>query len=97
MSATRNCQAGDWAICLGPLHRGRVVRCIRWLGKVEGWKRYDRWETDKFVVGVKKGLSPTSAKLGDETYSYPDSLLQPVRGTFEEILAQVTAFRMTMK
>jgi hypothetical protein len=61
------------------------VRCIRWVGRVEGWDHADRWETDLTFVGKTKGW------IGN---SYSDFNLRPLRGTFEEIVTQVVAYRL---
>lgn len=89
---TRNCKQGDWAICLGKNYNGRVVRCLEWAGKVKGWTYSDRWHVDKPVSATRAGKI---VAIGELTFTYRDSQLRPLRGTFEEIVAQVTAYRLT--
>lgn len=66
-----NCKPGDLAIivrsCAG--HEGKIVRIVRWVGKVRGWVGDDRWETDTQLRGERGGL----------TRSMRDSALRPIR------------------
>lgn len=50
-------------------NEGRIVRCIRFVGKVPGWLGDDRWETDQVITGVR----------GGKTNAVQDSILRPLR------------------
>lgn len=66
-----NCKPGDLAIIVkSPAgNAGKIVRCIRFVGKVDGWVGNDRWETD----------SELPSTCGWVTRTMRDSYLRPIR------------------
>lgn len=66
-----NCKPGDLAVIVRSVagNEGRIVRCIRFVGKVRGWVGDDRWETDQVLIGER----------GGKTNAVQDSCLRPLR------------------
>jgi len=56
-----NCKQGDLAIvvrsCAG--NEGKIVRCLRFIGKVKGFAGDNRWETDTPLITNKGNYSAT--------------------------------------
>lgn len=38
--------------CWNPANNGKVVKCIKFIGKVDGWEYKDRWEIDTKMYSV---------------------------------------------
>lgn len=66
-----NCKQGDLAIVVKSMngHEGKIVKCMRFVGKVHGWQCDDRWEIDQHLQGF----------LGGWTNTASDSCLRPIR------------------
>lgn len=71
-----NCKQGDLAIIVKSYagNEGKIVRCLRYVGKVEGWIGRDRWETDTQIIG----------EFGSVTNTVNDSYLRPIRDSDKE-------------
>lgn len=66
-----NCKPGDLAVVIRSHagHEGKIVRCIRFLGKVHLWNGSDRWETDIELPN----------RFGNVTCTMRDAYLRPIR------------------
>lgn len=71
-----NCKEGDLAIIVSSEagNEGKIVRCIRFIGKVHGWDGSDRWKIDQELVGV----------FGGRTMTCRDSRMRPLRNPGED-------------
>lgn len=67
------CKVGEMAVIVRSStgEEGRILTCIRFLGRVPGWHGDDHWQVDIETKGV----------LGGSSYTYPDSYLRPIRPT----------------
>lgn len=66
-----NCKPGDLAVMVksGAGNEGRILTCIRFIGRVSGYEGSDYWEVDKALT----------SKFGDKTRIARDSQLRPIR------------------
>jgi hypothetical protein len=66
-----NCKPGDMAVYVrsDSCNLGKIVRVLRFVGKVDGWTGDDRWLTDSLQVGAYGGRTNTAR----------DSNLRPIR------------------
>ena len=71
-----NCKPGDLAVIVrsDAGNEGRIVRCIRFVGKVPGWVDDDRWEIDQVLKG----------HLGGKSKTVRDSRIRPLRDPGED-------------
>lgn len=71
-----NCKQGDLAIITSSAagNEGKIVRCIRFIGKVHGWDGTDRWEIDQENRGT----------WGGRTMTCRDSRMRPIRDPGED-------------
>jgi hypothetical protein len=40
-------------------HEGKVVKAVRFVGRVYGWNGFDRWEIDRGLMGIYGNVSNT--------------------------------------
>ena len=68
-----NCKQGDLAIIVRSMagNEGKIVRCLRFVGYVEGFVGNDRWEIDTKIISFKRVLHNTTQ----------DSWMRPIRPT----------------
>lgn len=66
-----NCKEGDLAIVVKSYagNEGKIVRCVRYIGVVDGWRGDDYWVVDS-ILTTNTGLHGPYA---------PDSFLRPIR------------------
>lgn len=66
-----NCKPGDLAVVVKSESgsEGRLVRCLRFVGKVPGWTGDDRWAIDQVL----------RSNLGGKSQSVRDSRIRPIR------------------
>lgn len=73
-------------MCAGKRHFGTVVRCKKFIGAVPGMKYKDMWVTDRSFPQIRNPNRLSSY--------YSDRQLMPLSGTFDDIIAQVTAYKL---
>jgi hypothetical protein len=79
-----NCKPGQLAVIVKSVagNEGKIVRCIRFIGKVDGWVGDDRWEIDCTLIGLR----------GARTRSVQDSYLRPIRDPGDDAVDESAAW-----
>lgn len=87
-----NCSVGDFAIVavaaesnMLKTQNGKIVRILRFVGKVKGWRGLDRWAVDAELLGTN----------GSTTYTCRDCNLTPLKGSVQEVIAQLVAMKLS--
>ena len=70
-----NCKQGDLAIVVKSRagNEGKILKCIKFVGRVPGWCGEDRWEVD---VRLR-------SRLGGVCITFRDAWLRPIRPSDE--------------